>query len=101
MVHAMTAEERPAWAARLQAEREARGWNKAEMARRLRRARGHPRGPTASLVRQILDWEKGKNLPRDWRQAYATAFELDDQDPKTNHRIEVVFTDGADDSAEP
>lgn len=76
----MTAEERPAWAARLQAEREARGWNKAEMARRLQRAAGNPNGPTESLVRQILDWEKGKNLPRDWRQDYATAFGLSDRD---------------------
>lgn len=80
MVHAMTAQERPAWAARLQAERESRGWKKPEMARRLLLARGYPTEHKTSLVRQMLDWEKGKNFPRDWQQAYTTAFGLSDRE---------------------
>ncbi|GAA3215621.1 hypothetical protein [Actinocorallia longicatena] len=76
----MTRHDRPAWAVRLQAEREARGWNKAEMARRLQRAAGHPPGPTDSLVRQMLDWESGKHFPRDWTAWYAAALAIDEDD---------------------
>jgi hypothetical protein len=72
--------ERPEWAARLQAEREARDWNKREMARRLLRAAGHEHGSVNSLTRQIHDWENGKHFPRDWAAAYATAFCMDEEE---------------------
>lgn len=65
---------RPLWAKRLQSEREARGWSKAEMARQLMRAAGLECGDVDSLARQIRSWEKGVNRPRDWRPHYATAF---------------------------
>jgi tetratricopeptide (TPR) repeat protein len=78
MVHAMTERERPLWAVRLQAERETRQWSKAEMGRRLRRAISAEHTPLNSLTRQIRDWENGKHFPRDWRTAYATAFEMDE-----------------------
>lgn len=68
--------ERPAWAARIQAEREARRWTKAEMARQLQAADGNPGGPTESLVRQIRGWENGAHEPRDWTGPYARAFGL-------------------------
>ncbi|GAA2119879.1 helix-turn-helix transcriptional regulator [Actinomadura alba] len=70
----MSDSERPGWAVRLRAEREARGWNKREMARRLLRAAGHAYGSLDSLTRQIRDWENGRHFPRDWAGAYATAF---------------------------
>ncbi|GAB3279988.1 hypothetical protein GCM10027589_06790 [Actinocorallia lasiicapitis] len=76
----MTMNDRPPWAARLQAEREARGWTKPETARRLQRASGHPGGPTESLVRQIRDWERGKHFPRDWTADYAKAFGTTEED---------------------
>src|SRR5690606_16642587 len=43
----------PIWAARLRSEREARGWSKHEMARRLLRADGLERGNVTHLARQI------------------------------------------------
>ncbi|MFI0454279.1 hypothetical protein [Actinomadura sp. 6N118] len=73
----MTDKPRPTWAIRLQAERQARGWGKYEMARQLMRAAGLKQGKVANLARQILDWEKGLHFPRDWADAYATAFEID------------------------
>ncbi|WP_161790962.1 helix-turn-helix transcriptional regulator [Actinomadura welshii] len=68
------------WAARLRAEREVRGWSKHEMARQLLRADGLKQGNPANLARQIYDWEKGQNYPRDWAHAYAKAFKLDPSD---------------------
>ncbi|TDB93551.1 hypothetical protein [Actinomadura sp. 7K534] len=47
------------------------------MARQLLRADGLERGSVANLARQIYDWEKGRNFPRDWAPAYAKAFKLD------------------------
>ncbi|TDC86725.1 hypothetical protein [Actinomadura sp. 7K507] len=47
------------------------------MARQLLRADGLERGNVANLARQIYDWEKGRNFPRDWAPAYAKAFKLD------------------------
>ncbi|MCU1447953.1 MAG: hypothetical protein JWP02_123 [Acidimicrobiales bacterium] len=70
----MTKKARPAWAVRLQAERDARPWNKHQMARELLRAVGDETSPVDSLVRQISRWEAGKHFPRDWQAAYATAF---------------------------
>jgi len=78
-VRAMTGTARPAWAVRLQAMREERGWNKPRMARELQRAAGRDGEPTRSLERQILAWEKGQNFPRDWVDAYAAAFGLERQ----------------------
>ena len=74
MVH--VTDQRPAWAVRLQTEREARGWNKHEMARQLSRAAGYQDMPITSLVRQVQGWEKGRHFPRDWQAAYATAYDL-------------------------
>jgi hypothetical protein len=59
---------------RLQAEREAREWNKKEMGRRLLRAEGLRQGSATNLARQIRRWEAGEVFPRDWASAYATAF---------------------------
>ncbi|MCO5968604.1 hypothetical protein [Actinoallomurus soli] len=61
-------------------ERERRGWNKPEMARRLLKATGRPYPPVTSLVRQILGWEKGEHFPRDWTAAYATAFDTTEEE---------------------
>jgi tetratricopeptide (TPR) repeat protein len=68
----------PPWAARLKAERDARGWNKREMARHLLRAAGHDHGSIDSLARQIRGWESGEHFPRDWATAYALVFDLDE-----------------------
>jgi tetratricopeptide (TPR) repeat protein len=76
----MNDEQRPSWAVRLQVEREAHGWNKREMARRLLRATGHQYGSVDSLARQIRGWEAGEHFPRDWATAYATAFALEEGD---------------------
>ncbi|REE97323.1 hypothetical protein DFJ69_2790 [Thermomonospora umbrina] len=68
---------RPRWAERLQSEREARGWNKVEMARHLLRAADFGQGNLRNLARQIRRWEEGAVFPRDWADAYATAFQVD------------------------
>lgn len=74
----MTMEDsRPAWAIRLQAEREARGWNKPTMAAELHNAVGIQGRKTKSLVRQILGWERGDHYPRNWTDAYAAAFGIE------------------------
>jgi hypothetical protein len=67
---------RPEWAKRIQAEREARGWGKREMARQLFKAAGIPVGNVSSLARQVSWHEDGAHFPRDWAGAYATAFEM-------------------------
>jgi hypothetical protein len=75
----MTDDPRPGWAVRLQEAREARGWSKFEMARRLYRAAGLSVPNTdklKSLVRQIYGWEGGEHFPRDWASAYATAYDM-------------------------
>lgn len=69
----------PAWAGRLKAERDARGWNKREMARQLLSAAGYDHGSIDSLTRQIRSWESGKHFPRDWSTAYALAFNVDER----------------------
>jgi hypothetical protein len=80
LVPQMSDGERPSWAVRLQAEREALGWSKREMARRLHDAAGHEHAPVDSLARQIRGWEKGKHFPRDWAAAFATAFGMDEEE---------------------
>lgn len=74
--------ERPEWAARLQAEREARGWFKPDMARALYEARDLRPNQTQvkSLARQIRKYERGEHHPRDWATEYATVFETSEDD---------------------
>ncbi|MEV4258808.1 hypothetical protein AB0J52_37085 [Spirillospora sp. NPDC049652] len=73
-------DERPTWAARLVSEREQRGWNKREMARRLFLAAKIPSGNVDSLARQIRGYEAGEHFPRDWTEHYADAFGLGSAD---------------------
>ncbi|WP_141581340.1 XRE family transcriptional regulator [Actinomadura sp. WMMA1423] len=70
--------ELPRWAARLNTEREARGWSKPRMARALYSARDlRPnRTQVESLARQIRKYERGEHFPREWATAYAAAFEI-------------------------
>jgi hypothetical protein len=70
----MNDQQRPPWAVRLRAEREAHGWNKREMARRLLHAAGYQHGSVDSLARQVRGWEAGEHFPRDWASAYAAVF---------------------------
>jgi hypothetical protein len=67
-------DQRPRWAIRLQAEREARGWSKRETARQLYRAAGIRNGNVASLSRQIAWHESGEHVPRQWAPAYAAVY---------------------------
>ncbi|WP_067464256.1 hypothetical protein [Actinomadura macra] len=73
----MTDQQRPAWAVRLQAEREARGWGPFEAARRLREAiniNEHPGDKVKSLAAQITRHEKGHTFPVAWARAYAIVY---------------------------
>jgi hypothetical protein len=72
----MNDDQRPEWAVRIQTEREARGWGKWEMGRRLLRTVGIEPTPSKlkSLARQMLEWEKGHHFPRDWATPYTEAF---------------------------
>lgn len=70
----------PSWAARLRAEREIRGWSRAEMGRRLLRAAGFQIGSVSNMTRMIYRWERGQNFPRDWAATYATAFDMPETD---------------------
>ncbi|NDU71297.1 XRE family transcriptional regulator [Actinomadura sp. DSM 109109] len=79
----MTEQPRPPWAARLEAERRARGWGPFKAARRLYAAAGidHPdASQVKNLSRQINRHEKGEVFPADWGSAYATAFGLEEKD---------------------
>ncbi|WP_067452554.1 hypothetical protein [Actinomadura macra] len=79
----MTDQQRPAWAVRLQAERQARGWGPFETARRLREAVGithHPTDKVKSLAKQVTRHEKGHVFPTDWATAYTTAYETTSAD---------------------
>lgn len=74
---------RPQWAARLEAERRARGWGTFKAARRLYAAAGidHPDpSQVKNLSRQINRHEKGEVFPSDWGSAYATAFGVEEKD---------------------
>lgn len=75
----MTDDERPAWATRIRAERKARGWAAAEMARRLRDAadvRVRAQLPNLDvLVRSVRRWETGVvGVSERYRLLYAVAF---------------------------
>ncbi|RFS81229.1 XRE family transcriptional regulator [Actinomadura spongiicola] len=74
--------ERPEWAARIQTERESRGWSKPQMARALFTSCGVPptRQQVDSLARQIRKYENGEHLPRDWTRAYATVLGHEEDD---------------------
>lgn len=72
--------QRPPWAARLQAEREARGWGKREMARQLYRAAGIAAGNVASLAKQVGWHEAGDHFPSEWGPHYATVFGVPERD---------------------
>ncbi|WP_067460045.1 hypothetical protein [Actinomadura macra] len=75
----MTDQQRPAWAIRLQAERQARGWGPFEAARRLREAINiteHPGDKVKSLASQITRHEKGHTFPVEWANAYATIYDI-------------------------
>lgn len=65
---------RPAWAIRLQAERESRGWSKREMARRLLRTPQYRNYDHGCILRQIYRWENGEVFPRRAQTAFAVAF---------------------------
>lgn len=71
---------RPVWAVRLEAERERRGWNKHEMARRLLAAVGNEYMPVKSMVYQVRRWESGAHFPRDWAAAYADAYGITEEE---------------------
>ncbi|MFC4054598.1 helix-turn-helix domain-containing protein [Actinomadura syzygii] len=75
-----TTDDRPAWAIRLQVERETRGWSKYALAKRLFAANGISNGNLTSLRRQIRQWEQGIHFPRDWRTTYAVAFGLEEDE---------------------
>ncbi|MEV7965138.1 hypothetical protein AB0O34_04055 [Sphaerisporangium sp. NPDC088356] len=81
----MVADEPPAWAARLRAERRERCWSQKEMARRLReaadpRTRAHLASPE-SLIRMIRGWERGDHLLRDpYRVLYSRVFATSETD---------------------
>ncbi|WP_239067533.1 XRE family transcriptional regulator [Actinomadura bangladeshensis] len=79
----MTDQPRPPWAARIEAERRARGWGTFKAARRLYAAAGidHPDlSQVKNLSRQINRHEKGEVFPSDWGSAYATAFGMEEKD---------------------
>ncbi|MFA1538050.1 helix-turn-helix domain-containing protein [Actinomadura monticuli] len=77
----MTDNPRPEWAKRLQAERVARSWSQATMAKQLWAAAGVTPTPTQvkSLARQIRGYENGKR-PREWAAPYAQVFGLPEDD---------------------
>lgn len=69
----------PTWAVRLQTEREARKWSKAELGRRLLRATGSYIA-LDSITKQIRDHEAGVHFPSYWASAYAAVFGIDEQE---------------------
>jgi transcriptional regulator with XRE-family HTH domain len=70
-------DERPPWAERLRAEREARTWTQVKMAIKLHEAAGQNYPPLKSLERQVRGWEAGDHYPDpEWRGAYSIAFGL-------------------------
>lgn len=68
--------ERPAWARRILAERQARKWSQADLVRALRAHAANPdpgheavQLPSDDAVRRrLIDWEKGKHRPDDFYQ---------------------------------
>jgi transcriptional regulator with XRE-family HTH domain len=66
---------RPAWARRLAAERDARGWTQQQAADALRMQADRELPEPASLLRMWKNWERGKHRPRpDYQRLIAAAF---------------------------
>ena len=63
MLRAM-ADVRPAWAQRLSAERQARGWTQQQTVEALRMQSDHPLPGGEHLLRMWKNWERGKHRPR-------------------------------------
>src|SRR3954452_23552610 len=76
----MAEQTRPVWAVRLQYEREARGWDKPEMARQLRAAITDPQCPSFDTVLSYVKrWESGRKVRQistRYRLAYAKVLDL-------------------------
>lgn len=67
-------------AARLRAEREARGWSRETLARRLSAVADEPLPAVRSLAHMIKEWEAGKHgVSRRYRALYAAVFEADEE----------------------
>ncbi|WP_026415434.1 hypothetical protein [Actinomadura oligospora] len=59
-------EDRPAWAQRITAEREARGWNKPQFVEALRAHTTDELPGKASMLRRVHAWESGDSCPDDF-----------------------------------
>jgi hypothetical protein len=54
--------ERPAWARRMRAEREARGWSQTDAVRALRAHSAEPLADEGALLRNWKRWESGQGV---------------------------------------
>lgn len=71
----MPDESRPAWAQRLAAERQARGWTQQQTTEALRMQADRALPDTAHLLRMWKNWERGKHRPRpEYQRLIAAAF---------------------------
>jgi transcriptional regulator with XRE-family HTH domain len=69
------ADVRPAWAQRLSAERQARGWTQQQTVEALRMQSDHPLPGAEHLLRMWKNWERGKHRPRpEYQRLIAAAF---------------------------
>src|SRR4051794_27458737 len=69
----MSARELPAWAARMRAERAARGWSQADAVRALQAHGGTTLPGTQSLLRNWQRWESGDVEPDDFYKPLVAA----------------------------
>jgi len=67
-------DERPDWARRMVAEREARGWSQAQAVRALMPRLDADAPAEHDMVRQWKRWETGENFPRKYAPAIAATF---------------------------
>jgi transcriptional regulator with XRE-family HTH domain len=71
----MADETRPAWAQRLAAERQARGWTQQQTVEVLRMQADRPLPGDTHLLRMWKNWERGKHRPRpEYQRLIAAAF---------------------------
>jgi transcriptional regulator with XRE-family HTH domain len=71
----MADETRPAWAQRLAAERQARGWTQQQTVEALRMQADRPLPSGTHLLRMWKNWERGKHRPRpEYQRLIAAAF---------------------------
>jgi transcriptional regulator with XRE-family HTH domain len=71
----MADETRPAWALRMAAERQARGWTQQQTIEVLRAQADHPLPADRNLLRMWKNWEHGKHRPRpEYQRFIAKAF---------------------------